>query len=109
MPVWNDKMAGHHSTSGQVSVNSAFTAFSAFAGQMKSVLLKELIPVVYIRGCMLGSELTEWPPNQILSVHWDTTGQTTLEDHWSHKYIGIPLELHWLMLAPSGVPVAIPC
>ena len=63
-------------------------------------------------------------------VHWDATGTTladastqwcssgdpvliciigTLEDHWSHKYIGMPLEPHWLMLAPSGVPVAIQC
>ena len=24
----------------------------------------------------------------------------TLDDHWSHQYIGMPLELHWLMLAP---------
>ena len=39
---------------------------------------------------MLGSDLTEWPPNQILSIHWGTTGQTTLE-------------LHWLMLSPSPV------
>ena len=67
------------------------------------------IPVVYIRGGILGSDLTWWPSNQILSVHWDTTGQTTLEDHWSHKYTGMPLEPHWLMLAPSGVPVAIQC
>ena len=67
------------------------------------------IPVVYIRGRMLGSDLTYWPPNQILAVHWDTTGLTTLEDHWSHKYTGMPLEPHWLMLAPSGVPVAIQC
>ena len=37
-----------------------------------------------IRGCMLGSDLTHRPPNQILSVHWDTTGQTTLEDQWYH-------------------------
>ena len=65
------------------------------------------IPVIYIRGRMLGSDLTLWPPNQIMSVHWDTTGQTTLEDHWSHTYTGMPLEPHWLMLAPSGVPVAI--
>ena len=63
-------------------------------------------------------------------VHWDVTGTTladantqwcssgdpvliciigTLEDHWSHKYTGMPLEPHWLMLALSGVPVAIQC
>ena len=60
-------------------------------------------------------------------VHWDATGATladastqwrssvnlhnwnTLEDHWSHRYTGMPLEPHWLMLAPSGVPVAIQC
>ena len=51
-------------------------------------------PVVYIKGCMLGSGLPWWPPNQILSVHWDTTGQTTLEPDW-------------LMLSPSGLPVAV--
>ena len=40
--------------------------------------------VVYIRGCMLGSGLTWWPQNQILSVHWNTPGKTTLEPevHW---------------------------
>ena len=70
------------------------------------------IPVVYIRGCMLGCGLIQWPPNQILSVHWDTTGQTTLEHHWRHKYTGMPLEPHWLVLAPmqwcpSGDPVLI--
>ena len=60
-------------------------------------------------------------------VHWDATGTTlvdastqwcssvdlhywnTLEDHWSQKYTGMPMEPHWLMLAPSGVPVAIQC
>ena len=60
-------------------------------------------------------------------VHWDATGTTladastqwrssvnlhnwnTLEDHWSHKYTAMPLEPHWLKLAPSGVPVAIQC
>ena len=97
------------------------------------------IPVLYIGGCMLRSDLTEWPPNQIWSVHWATTGQitleshwlmlstkhqplmsqwqssvnlhnlNTLEDHWSHKYTGVLLEQHWLMLAASGVPVAIQC
>ena len=60
-------------------------------------------------------------------VHWDATGTTladastqwcssvnlhnwnTLEDHWNHKYTGITLKPQWLMLAPSGVPVAIQC
>ena len=28
------------------------------------------MPVIYIRGCMLSSDLTCWPPRQILSVHW---------------------------------------
>ena len=60
-----------------------------------------------------GFHAGKWPdlmiPNQILSVHWDTTGQTTLEYHWSHKYTGMPLEQPWPMLAPTGVPVAIQC
>ena len=58
-----------------------------------------------------------------LGCHWNHTGWclhpvvfqwrssvnlhnwNTLEDHWSHRYTGMPLEPHWLMLAPSGVPV----
>ena len=62
-----------------------------------------------------------------LGCHWNHTGWCwhpvvfqrrssanlhnwiTLEDHWSHKYIWAPLDPHWLMLAPSGVPVAIQC
>ena len=107
------------------------------------------ILVVYTRGCLLGSDLARWPPNQILSVHWNTTWQTTLEDppgntsglgchwehtgwclhpvvsqwrssvnfqiwnaledHWSHKYTGMPLESHWLMQTPSCGPMAIQC
>ena len=51
-----------------------------------------------------GSHAGKWTdlmtPKQILSVHWDTTEQTTLEHHWSHKYTGMPLEPHWLMLEP---------
>ena len=39
------------------------------------------------------------------SVNWHNWN--TLEDHWSHEYTGMPLEPHWLMLAPSGVPVLI--
>ena len=53
-----------------------------------------------------------------LGCHWNHTGRcqhqvvlqwrssvnlhywNTLEDHWSHKYTGMPLELHWLVLAP---------
>ena len=31
----------------------------------------------------------------------DLHNWNTLEDHWSHKYTGMPLEPHWLMLAPS--------
>ena len=31
----------------------------------------------------------------------------TLDDQWSHKYTGMPLEPHLLMLAPNGVPMAI--
>ena len=62
-----------------------------------------------------------------LGCHWNHTGWcyypvvfqwqssvnlhnwNTLEDHWSHRYTEMPLEPHWLMLAPSGVPVAIQC
>ena len=62
-----------------------------------------------------------------LGCHWNHTGWckhpvvfqwrssvnlhnwNTLEDHWSHRYTGMPLEPHWLMLAPSGIPVAIQC
>ena len=37
----------------------------------------------------------------IIGTHWKTTGATsTLACHWKP---------HWLMLAPSGVPVAIQC
>ena len=72
------------------------------------------------------------------TVHWNTAGQTvleshwlmispnglsvqswqssvnlhnwnTLEGHWSHKYTGMPLKPHWLMLARSGIPLAIQC
>ena len=59
-----------------------------------------------------GSHAGKWPdlitskPDFGIPVHWDTTGQTTLE---VHKCTGMPLEPHWLMLAPSGVPVAIQC
>ena len=31
------------------------------------------ISVVYIRDCSQGSDLTCWAPNQMMSVHWDTT------------------------------------
>ena len=34
---------------------------------------------------------------------------TILKGHWSHKYTAMPLEPHWLMLAPSGIQVAIQC
>ena len=56
--------------------------------------------VVYIRGCMLGSDLTQWPPNQIMSVHWDTTGQTTLEPQWPMQPVVFQwqsncIEIHW--------------
>ena len=79
----------------------------------------------------LGYHLTDHTGRPLeLQVHWDGTGTTladassqwclsgdpvliciigTLEDHWSHKCTGMPLEPHWLMLAPSGVPVAIQC
>ena len=65
------------------------------------------IAVVYIRGRMLGSDLTQWPPSQILSVHWDTSGQTALEDHWSHKYTGTTLADASTQWCSSGDPVLI--
>ena len=80
------------------------------ASQMKSVQLKQLSPYQLYTWGVACWEVT-WPFDleTRLSVHWDTTGQTTLEDHWSHKYPGMPLEPHWLMLASSGVPVATQC
>ena len=39
-----------------------------------------------------------------VNVHNRNTGS-----HWSHKFTGMPLESHWLMLTPSGIPVAIQC
>ena len=84
-----------------------------------------MITVVYIWGCMLGSDLNWWPLNQTLSVQWDTTGQThwnhtawcyppvvsqwqssvnlhnwnTLDHHW--KTTWRPLEAHWNTLATN--------
>ena len=97
-------------------------SFCVFGSKDQTTLT---ILVACISGCMLRSDRTCWPPNQMLSVHWDATGQTrlewhwlmlsssclltqsrahlhnwnTLEDQWSHKYNGIPLKPHWLMLA----------
>ena len=46
------------------------------------------ISVVYIRGCMLWSDLAQWPPNQTLV--------STLWYHWT-DHTGRPLEpqIHW--------------
>ena len=113
------------------------------ASQMKFSLAQTtpIIPFVYIRGCMLGSDLTK--PDYVSTlgyhwtehtgrplepqVHWDATGTpladantqwwtsvnlhnwNTLGDHWNHKHTGMPLVPHWLILAPSCVPVAIQC
>ena len=47
------------------------------------------------------------------STQWCSSGNPVLiciiglEDHWSQKYTRMPLEPHWLMLAPSGAPVLI--
>ena len=47
--------------------------------------------------------VSQWQSN--VNLHnWNTLG-----DHWSHKYTGMPLEPHWLMLAPNSVPVAMQC
>ena len=35
---------------------------------------------IYIRGCMLGNDLTLWLPNRTLSVHWTDYPGTTLAD-----------------------------
>ena len=46
------------------------------------------IPVAYIKGCMLISDLAQWPPNQIIF--------STLGYHW-RDHVGRPLEpqVHW--------------
>ena len=80
--------------------------------QLKSFQLKQISPYHLYTSGVACWEVT-WPPNQILSVHWDITGQITLVHHWGHKYTGMPLEPHWLMLTPrrewcpSGDPVLI--
>ena len=75
-----------------------------------------------------GLRVGKWPdlmtskPDSVstLGYHWTDHTGTTLADastQWcssgyperSHTYTGMPLEPHWLMLAPSGVPVAIQC
>ena len=76
------------------------------------------------------SSTTHWKTTgatSTLGCHWNHTGWcshpvvfqwrfsvnlhnwNTLKDHWSHKYTWMPLEPHWLMIAPTGVPVAIQC
>ena len=80
------------------------------ASQMRSVEFKQLSPYQLYTLWVSCWEVT-WP-NDLQTrfcQYTDTIGQTTLDDHWSHKYTGMPLEPHWLMLAPSGVPVAIQC
>ena len=59
-------------------------------------------------GATLADASTQWCSSGdpvlicIIGTHWKTTGATS-------KCTGMPLEPHWLMLAPSGVPVAIQC
>ena len=91
------------------------------------------IPVQYTRGCMLGRDPNDFqtrccqytgiPLDRLNSSHtdwccrpvvfqWQSRAHhlhnwNTLEHHWSHKCTGMPLELHWLLLAPSSVPVTI--
>ena len=56
----------------------SFCVFGVASKKKNSLAQTTLtIPVAYIWGRMLGSYLTQWPPNQILPVHWDTTGHTT--------------------------------
>ena len=50
-----------------------------------------------------GLHVGKWP--DLMTSKPDSV--STLEDHWDRAYTGMPLEPHWLMLAPSGVPVAI--
>ena len=55
-----------------------------------------------------GSHAGKWP--DLMTSKPDsvsTTGQTTLKDHWSHNYTGMPLEPHWLPTILS--PVAFQC
>ena len=93
---------------------------------LKSAYLKQLSPYQLYTWGVACWEVT-WPNNlQTLGQHWKHTGWcycpvvfqwqsrahhlhnwNTPEDHRSHKNTGMPLEQHWLMLAPSGVPVAI--
>ena len=51
---------------------------------------------------------TGWCYHPVL-FQWQSGGNmhnwNTMEDQWSHKYTGMPLEPHWLMLVPSGVLV----
>ena len=56
------------------------------------------IPIVYMRfACW---EVT-WPNYpQTRCCQYTGIPLDILEDHWSHKYSGMPLEPHWLMLAP---------
>ena len=57
-------------------------------------------------GTTLVDDIVQWSSNGnpvlicIIGTHWKTTGATST---------GMPLEPHWLMLAPSGVRVAIQC
>ena len=120
---WQD--GGTQGTSGQISVNLAFTwslllstVYQFCSSNMWLVQhhfvhaldISTIIAFVYLglqyklnqlssnnsrhtscihRGCMLGSDLTQWPPNQTLPVHWvyhwaDCTG-TTLADAIVHR------------------------
>ena len=58
-------------------------------------------------GTTMADAIAQWSSSGNSSVNLHNWNWNTLEDHWSHKYTGMPLEPHWLMLAPSGIPVAI--
>ena len=93
MTVWNDKMAGRQTASGQVSVNLAFTLNLLFCNAYQfcssNVWIRQHHPVpdfymstiivfVYLglqfEWTPFSSNLICWATNQMLSVHWDSIG-----------------------------------
>ena len=119
MPVWNDKMAGHQSASGQVSVNSVFTWSLPLSSALKTWVLQHqsvhafdmstIIVVVYLglqvkwnqfssnnshhTSCIhKGLQAGKWP--DLMASKPDSL--STLGYHWT-DHTGRPLEpqVHW--------------